>query len=164
MTTYTPDSWVVVKITGTEVSAPYYRVLGGWYGGGTNNWKLSSGVTSITEYNNYWEVVNTSGSVYLCFKGQDGFTGTTLGIYNKYQDTNCEELTVTKISIEDCVKELRASAKEPINLVLKSLLGSEELVHKWWNTTNRYFDYHTPNQIWEQNPQSVKKYIAEQLL
>lgn len=68
MTHYTPDSWLIIKVTYKEGDIDH-RILGGWSGGyleGTS-WRLSSGIVSISytdEYGSPWHVRNKSGSVY----------------------------------------------------------------------------------------------------
>lgn len=43
---------------------------------------------------------------------------------------------------------------------LCQILGSEELVARWWHTGNRYWDGETPYSIWIRNPEDVEKYVA----
>lgn len=43
--------------------------------------------------------------------------------------------------------------------MLFGLLGSEELVEKWWMSYNKEFDK-TPNEQWEIDPDSVFDYIG----
>jgi hypothetical protein len=50
--------------------------------------------------------------------------------------------------------------KVELNDKLLSLLGSEELVARWWHTGNRYWDGETPYSIWIRNPEDVEKYVA----
>lgn len=83
MSTYTPDRWVVVKIESPGEEA-WYRVFAGWYGGFTSgdSWKMSSGIVKAVEYEDRYEVENTSGSIYVCYKGtlEDGSRGGDLGV------------------------------------------------------------------------------------
>lgn len=49
-----------------------------------------------------------------------------------------------------------------IDQYLFSLMGSHELVKKWWTSPNKAFDMQTPLQVWEtdQNgPEMVTKYV-----
>lgn len=67
MSDYTPDKWVVVKITGNEYPT-YYKVFACWYGGyaGSDSWKLNSGITKVTYKENVFYFEGSSGSVYEC--------------------------------------------------------------------------------------------------
>lgn len=57
-------------IVKTDVNGLHYRVLASWYGGYTtsDSWRMSSGITSILETENDYEITNESGSVYYCEK------------------------------------------------------------------------------------------------
>jgi len=71
MAHYTPDSWQLVKINGTD---PHYRIFGSWSGGYLygDSWKLNSGVTDVTEDDKYFYFYGYSGSVYQCHKNGYG--------------------------------------------------------------------------------------------
>ena len=45
--------------------------------------------------------------------------------------------------------------------LLLSLLGSQDLVDKWWNSDNTYFHGDTPEQVFRSNPQKVINYINQ---
>lgn len=45
--------------------------------------------------------------------------------------------------------------------LLLSLLGSQDLVDKWWNSDNTYFQGDTPEQVFRSNPQQVINYINQ---
>jgi hypothetical protein len=49
-----------------------------------------------------------------------------------------------------------------LNRMLMSLLGSDELVQRWWTSPNRAFDYQTPKQVFDTNPNRVVQYILDQ--
>lgn len=38
---------------------------------------------------------------------------------------------------------------EHIDAMLFALLGSHELVKKWWLSPNKYFDMRTPKEVWD---------------
>ncbi len=73
MSEYVPDRWVIIKIKPPESEA-WYRVFAGWYGGFANgdSWKMSSGITKAYDRGNYYDIHNTSGSIYKCWKGECG--------------------------------------------------------------------------------------------
>lgn len=51
--------------------------------------------------------------------------------------------------------------KEEINLLLKPLIG-EENVKMWWESKNRAFDGMTPDDKFAIDPDAVFKYIKQQ--
>ena len=69
--THTPDSWVIVKIAGTD---PHYRVFGGWRGGFDtgDNWRMNSGIVSSSFSSDIYSFKGFSGSEYLCHKTSYG--------------------------------------------------------------------------------------------
>ena len=69
MSTYNPDKWLVVKITGNDLP-PVHKVFACWYGGyaGSDSWKLNSGITKATLEGNVFSFEGSSGSVYECHK------------------------------------------------------------------------------------------------
>jgi hypothetical protein len=75
---YTPENWMLVKITGTD---PHYRVFGSWRGGYAqgDSWRLNSGITSVEEDGDYYVFKGHSGSEYICHKKGYG----RLGFYNE---------------------------------------------------------------------------------
>jgi hypothetical protein len=72
---YTPDGWMIVKITGTN---PHYRVFGSWRGGylSGDSWRMNSGIISVKEDGeNYYVFEGHSGSKYYCHKEGYGRIG-----------------------------------------------------------------------------------------
>lgn len=51
---------------------------------------------------------------------------------------------------------------EKLNKMLKALLGSDELVQRWWNSPNRAFDGETPDDLW--NTSSGRKRVYTYIL
>lgn len=49
------------------------------------------------------------------------------------------------------------------NRILYSLLGSQELVQKWWASPNRAFGDISPIEMWDRDKDRVKKYLLAQL-
>ncbi len=90
MSDYTPDKWVVVKITGKDTS-PVHKVFACWYGGylGSDSWKLNSGITKATLEGNVYYFEGSSGSVYECHKdiyGTNFYGGSVLsGLIEKVE-------------------------------------------------------------------------------
>ena len=51
-----------------------------------------------------------------------------------------------------------------VNEILLSLLGSQELVERWWATPNKAFDLEIPDDLWHTDRRSeVYNYIVSQL-
>jgi hypothetical protein len=75
MSDYTPDRWVVVKITAPNVLL--YKVFACWYGGyiGSDSWQFNSGIKSVEEDESYFMFNGYSGSVYRCHKNSYGTNG-----------------------------------------------------------------------------------------
>lgn len=90
MSDYTPDKWVVVKITGKN-TPPVHKVFACWYGGylGSDSWKLNSGITKATLEGNVYYFEGSSGSVYECHKdiyGTNFYGGSVLsGLIEKVE-------------------------------------------------------------------------------
>jgi hypothetical protein len=85
MSTYYPDRWEVVSVV--SESDTYYRVLSSGYGGfgGSNSWKLSSGISSIVDLGFYYEFLCESGSTYVCHKESVGTSMYTLNVFTSMQ-------------------------------------------------------------------------------
>jgi hypothetical protein len=47
--------------------------------------------------------------------------------------------------------------------ILYSLLGSQELVQKWWSSSNKAFDEMTPIEMLNRDEARVKNYLLAQL-
>lgn len=56
----------------------------------------------------------------------------------------------------------RNSMDEKLNKLLKALLGSDELVQRWWNSPNRAFDGEIPDDLW--NTSSGRKRVYTYIL
>ena len=81
MSEYTPDRWVIVKIVTPKEHL--YKVFASWYGGygGSDSWKMNSGIVRATLVGDCWEFDGSSGSVYSCHKdyyGTNGYGGSVL--------------------------------------------------------------------------------------
>lgn len=104
---YMPDNWVIIALT--TPTDHIKKVLAGWHGGYLNGdeWRLSSGITKVTDKDTYWEIENESGSVYHCHKEAErlsGMTGSILGSYQQ-QAQDRGDITVEVISVEDLVDD-----------------------------------------------------------
>lgn len=83
MSDYTPDKWVIVRITSKE-HPQIDKVLGSWYGGygGSDSWRFSSGITKVEDKDNHYLVHNHSGSTYTCYKQSVGASSYTASVFN----------------------------------------------------------------------------------
>lgn len=75
MSEYTPDRWLLLKIT-NDKNESHYRVFATWHGGylGSDSWQMNSGITKVTENTDYYFFEGASGSLYVCRKGSYGST------------------------------------------------------------------------------------------
>lgn len=97
MSQYTPNTWVVLKLTqhiktgntgyGRKEQV-LYKVLAGWSGGylDGNSWRMNSGITEVTEADSYYEFHGSSGSRYQCFKESYRLSMSTVGMYKELKD------------------------------------------------------------------------------
>lgn len=81
MSDYTPDRWVIVKIV--TAKDRLYKVFASWSGGygGSDSWKMNSGITHARLVDDRWEFAGYSGSVYSCHRdayGTNGYGGAVL--------------------------------------------------------------------------------------
>lgn len=86
MSDYTPDRWMVIRIhTPTQV---LYKVFASWSGGygGSDSWKLNSGITRATFAEPYWDFDGSSGSVYRCHQDSYGTNGWGGGVLTNMID------------------------------------------------------------------------------
>jgi hypothetical protein len=49
--------------------------------------------------------------------------------------------------------------KRKLNIMLFTLLGSDDLVNRWWESPNLAFENKTPNQVYEENQRQVIDYV-----
>ena len=83
MTNYTPDKFIVVKLTAPEpYPTDHYRVFACWYGGyaGSDSWKLNSGITEVTRDGDLLHFKGSSGSIYTCHVETYGTSGYGHGV------------------------------------------------------------------------------------
>lgn len=116
MNTYTPDSWIVVKLT-PKNKEPFYKILASWYGGfaGDDYWKLSSGCESLTILEDgSLHVPQVSGSVYV-LHGSDHPSSLIMSMLSSFIEQAAEL---------DCVLE-RVSIEELERVLLKQDFGDE---------------------------------------
>lgn len=72
---YTPDYWIILRITGSD---PHYKLFATWassYLQGAH-WRQNSGITKVIETDTHYLVHGYSGSVYRCRKDSYGIIDT----------------------------------------------------------------------------------------
>jgi hypothetical protein len=95
MSTYTPDRWQVVLLKNKTESIK--KVFAGWYGGyaSGDSWKLSSGIIGTKEFEDRYEFLNHSGSLYICYKASQGMSGYMGSIMHGWVESSKEDPSVT---------------------------------------------------------------------
>ena len=86
MSEYTPDRWVIGEIKSETDTVR--KILSSWYGGyaGSDEWRLSSGITEIRDKVEYYEIENESGSVYFCYKNAVGMSSYTASVLSNLKN------------------------------------------------------------------------------
>lgn len=51
--------------------------------------------------------------------------------------------------------------KRQVDAMLLAMLGSEELVMRWWHSQNFHFNLEKPYIVWETDPEAVWRYVAD---
>lgn len=94
MTDYTPDKWVVIKLTNKH-NAMHYRVFACWYGGfaGSDSWQMNSGITKVNSVDDIYEFSGSSGSLYRCRKNIYGTSGYGHGVLTNLINS-AKEITI----------------------------------------------------------------------
>jgi hypothetical protein len=107
MIDYTPDLWVMVKLTNKD-GGVHYRIFASWYGGfgGTNSWKLNSGVTKIEVADNYYDFHGSSGSVYRCGRKNYGTSGYSSAVLADLIKRSAENVLIEELPDDTNFEEL----------------------------------------------------------
>lgn len=87
MSTYTPDSWVIVKIK-HEKYGTIHKVLAGWAGSYLYgaSWKLSSGIVTFEDKGLYYESLQDSGSTYTLYKSSERMSAIVAGTFASFEE------------------------------------------------------------------------------
>jgi len=90
---YTPDRWVLLEIE------PYklYKVLAGWNGGylSADEWRINSGIKSLTDEGQYFTATGHSGSEYRLYKDAEGFNKISADVLYNLQNAYPHIVTVS---------------------------------------------------------------------
>ena len=97
MSTYTPDSWVIVRIQ-YEKYGTTYKVLAGWSGSYLYgaSWKLSSGIVTFEDKGEHYESLQDSGSTYILYKSSERMSAILASTFASFE----EQLKGTNDTIE----------------------------------------------------------------
>ena len=87
MSTYTPDSWVIVKIQ-SEKYGTIHKVLAGWAGSYLYgaSWKLSSGIVTFEDKGLYYESLQDSGSTYTLYKSAERMSAIMASTFASFEE------------------------------------------------------------------------------
>jgi len=101
MSDYTPDRWLMVKLTNKNEEV-HYRVFATWYGGflGSDSWKLNSGVTKVALNDCVYEFKGSSGSVYHCRNTGYGSSGYGFSVLRGLIDKSAPDLRIEEMPEE----------------------------------------------------------------
>jgi len=94
MNKYTPDRWLIVKITHEQT---IYKIFASWVGGYLHgdSWRLNSGIVSVKQDGDFLLFEGSSGSVYKCHKDTYGTTGYGAGVLNDLiEQTKSSNITI----------------------------------------------------------------------
>lgn len=85
MTTYNPETWVLLELSGGNTET-IQKVFAGWYGGwaGSDSWKMSSAVRKTTRDDDLITFHNESGSEYICHISAQKMSGYQTGLLNSW--------------------------------------------------------------------------------
>ncbi len=104
MSTYTPDSWVIVKIQ-YEKYETIYKVLAGWSGSYLYgaSWKLSSGIVTFEDKELYYESLQDSGSTYVLYKSSERMSAIMASTFASFEEQlKRNDGTIEVIDSGDC--------------------------------------------------------------
>jgi hypothetical protein len=101
MSDYTPDRWVVIKITAHDTVI--HKVFACWYGGyaGSDSWQINSGIVKVTEKENHYDFEGYSGSVYSCHKNSYGTNAYGGSVLNNFIEKTTENGNTIEILPEN---------------------------------------------------------------
>lgn len=52
---------------------------------------------------------------------------------------------------------------EKLNRILDALLGSNDVINRWWVSPNKAFNDNTPFDTYQDHPEQVTKYLFDQI-
>ena len=87
MSTYTPDSWVIVEIQ-SEKYGTIYKVLAGWAGSYLYgaSWKMSSGIVTFEDKGEHYESLQDSGSTYVLYKSSERMSAILASTFASFEE------------------------------------------------------------------------------
>lgn len=112
MNPYTPDKWLLLKITTS--SDTFYRVFATWSGGylSGDSWRLNSGVILVTQEGSDYCFHGNTGSLYSCHKNAYGVAGSSNhGVLDKMLTVRQEGVSVKVLDLEEVKSYLSSFIK-----------------------------------------------------
>ncbi len=91
---YRPDCWIGFKINNPEFDKPIYKIFAGWYGGygGSDSWKINSGITRFEEKDGLLYFYGETKSVYIVNPNNYRMSGYMHSVWNNMmQQIECSE-------------------------------------------------------------------------
>jgi hypothetical protein len=96
MSEYTPDCWVIIRITGKVDGEPVSvdKVFGGWSSGYLygDSWRLNSGISHVAHTEDGWDVYGYSGSVYHLHREGNRMNGLMGAVLSGWKETGDVEI------------------------------------------------------------------------
>ena len=87
MSSYTPDTWVILLFDYPDYGK-IHKVFAGWYGGYAqgDSWKLSSGIKTFVNEGKFYSSLQESGSTYNLCKQYERLSGYQHGFLNVWRE------------------------------------------------------------------------------
>lgn len=110
MNEYTPDYWILLKVSPNNNKEPFYRILASWSGGYLygDSWKLSSGVETFESSPDGEQFISeqTSGSVYILNRRRECISVLISSVLQTYVKQMVGYGTIEQVSADLYVKVL----------------------------------------------------------
>lgn len=104
---YTPDRWVILKITTydhlTYTTKVIYKVFAGWLGSYTQgqSWKLNSGIDRVEQDDKFYLFYGHSGSVYQCYKSYNAMSVYMAEILENFVEGSKDYATIEIVPVTE---------------------------------------------------------------
>ncbi len=103
MSEYKPVAWAIIRFRNGDEDI--YKVMGGWYGGYLygDSWRLNSGIVEVIDKGDTYEFVGASGSIYICDKANERFTGLMASVYQGWKNVASDKIEIEAVKAEDYI-------------------------------------------------------------
>ena len=109
MSSYTPDTWVVLLFDYPDYGK-VHKVFAGWYGGYAqgDSWKLSSGIKTFVNEGKFYSSLQESGSTYNLYKQSEKLSGYQYGLLAGWKEQmEGTEGSILVVDSLDFIEEMR---------------------------------------------------------